>query len=258
MAIKTLNELDQLRDSYFGRPKPRHGLRLLFWFIHDFIKFHLNQMVAKGDPYSGIFGFHRFYNRPDDGTPLLPPPRFQYYEVGNLKELNASQFPDYVREEYTGRLDNSNSDRIIVDMSGRNVNRLYVTHHSDLSNFSRSGTYCISQGLVNIIKRMDLEEFLSEMGQPRRSSALKSNSRGPPKQPSGLQTGTGSRPTANQSAVSQPDNRKHSKDSVVLELGVTDSQKQTDDCCCCKCMGFIFGVALIIGAVALTIKFLSW
>ncbi|KAL2099162.1 hypothetical protein ACEWY4_005642 [Coilia grayii] len=218
MVIKTLNELDQLRLSHFGRPKPRHGLRLLFWFAHEFIEFDSNEMVATSQPHYGIFGFHRFHNWADNGDTLLPPQSFDYYEVGNLNETNSLDFPEYVREDHTGwqddsntdRIivamngwnvdrvfdyyevgnlnetnsldfpeyvredhtgwqDDSNTDRIIVGMDGWNVDRVYVTCHSDLLNFSRNDTYRISHGLINIIRRMSLERFLSEMDPPKRS-----------------------------------------------------------------------------------------
>lgn len=167
MAIQTLNELNQLRLSRFGRPKPRHGLRLLFWFAHEFIEFNSNEMVATSQPHYGVFGFHPFHNWADDGDQLLPPQSFDYYEVGNLNEANSLNFPAYVREDHTGWQDDSNTDRIIVDMDGWNVDRVYVTCHSDLLNFSRSDTYRISHGLINIIRRMSLERFLSEMDPPK-------------------------------------------------------------------------------------------
>ncbi|KAL2098026.1 hypothetical protein ACEWY4_007233 [Coilia grayii] len=163
MPVQTLNELDQLLRSNFGRPKPRHGLQLLFWFAHDFIKIYSNRMVATSHPAGGVFGFHLFHNRSDDDSPLLPLQNLDYYEVGNLNERNAWQLPEYVTEKYTGHQDNSNTDRIIVAMNNLNVHKVYVTRHSNLKQFLRGDTYCISFGLIKIIRKMNLKTFLSEM-----------------------------------------------------------------------------------------------
>ena len=180
MPVQTLNELSQLRKSNFGRPKPRHGLQLLFWFAHDFVRSQSNQMAATSHPRWGEFGFHQFYNRidDDDTSPLLPHQNVNYYEVGNLNEGTASHLPKYVREQYTGRQDHSNTDRIIIAIdSDWCIHRVYVTQHSDPMNFSRDHTYRISQGLVNIISRLNLTEFLSEMGKRELRYALQSDSR---------------------------------------------------------------------------------
>lgn len=181
--MPTLNELKHLRDSHFGRPRPRHGLRLLFWLAHDFINFEYNEMIATSDPYDGCFGFHQFYNRiddEDDDAPLLPP-NFIYYEVGNLNDEDAENLPDYVTEQHTYRRDNSNTDHIILCMDGLCVHKVYVTQHSNNANFSRSDTYRISQGLIRIIKKLSLTEFLEKMGEKERTfvqqSALLRNDR---------------------------------------------------------------------------------
>ncbi|XP_063040602.1 uncharacterized protein LOC134435510 [Engraulis encrasicolus] len=257
----TLNELSQLQRSQFGQPEPRHGLRLLFWFANEFIEFDSNVMVATEHPNTAAFGFHPFHNRPDhNGDTLLPETESSdFYEVGNLNETNAYQFPAYVREDYTGLLDGSNTDRIIVDMDGCNVYKVYVTSHSDQSNFSSSETYRISQGLISIISRMTLEDFLSKMNPPKPSTGftsynmyqpkhfpvLQPGNRGMPMQPSLSQLGNTYAPphssvsqphnrdppkqapvlqvtTPKQSAVSQPDNRERQKDTceVTIDNGV--------------------------------------
>lgn len=162
--MPTLNELRQLRNSRFGRPRPRHGLRLLFWLANDFINFEYDEMFAESNPKYGCFGFHRFHNwfDKDDDGPLLPP-NVIYYEVGNLNADDAKNLPFYVTGQNTGRLDNSNSDRIILAMDGLCIHRVYVTQHSDITNFSRKDTHRISQGLIKIIKRLSLTDFLREM-----------------------------------------------------------------------------------------------
>ena len=78
-----------------------------------------------------------------------------------------------------GLQDDSNTNRIIIAIdSDWRIHRVYVTQHSDPMNFSRDHTYRISQGLVNIISRLNLTEFLSEMGKRELRYALQSESRG--------------------------------------------------------------------------------
>lgn len=175
MPVPTLNLLSQLRDSGFGQPAPRHGLHLLFWFAKDFVKFRGSEMVVSEHPVKGSYGFHRFYNIKDDENTKLLPHQFTYYEVGNLNEKMASDLPYYVRQQHTRRPDNSNTNRLIVsiDYNGY-IHRVYVTEHSDPTHFSTRGTYCISQGLINSIRGLDLNGFLNQM-QERNTSSLQSS-----------------------------------------------------------------------------------
>ncbi len=163
--VETLNELAQLRNTRFGQPWPRHGLKLLYWFANECISFENNNMLSECDPAEGDFGFHYFENRYDQyGNKLLPETNFHYYVIGNLNSAGSEDFPDYVSEdEYTGE-HNSNTDRIIVSLDEEWFDKVYVTRHNNRSNYDLQATYRISRGLLMIIKRMSLEDFLVEMG----------------------------------------------------------------------------------------------
>ncbi|XP_048051526.1 uncharacterized protein LOC125271532 [Megalobrama amblycephala] len=165
---ETLNELSHLRDSMFGQPWPRHGLKLLYWFANDCVSFgNDNIMISECDPANGDFGFHHFKNRYDEnGDKLLPDIDFPYYVVGNLNSPGAEELPDYVSEDNSPGLHNSNTDRIIVSLYDEEwFQRVYVTQHHDRSNdYDPNATYPISRGLLKIIRRMNLEDFLEEMG----------------------------------------------------------------------------------------------
>ncbi len=163
--METLNELAQLRNTRFGQPWPRHGLKLLYWFANECISFENNNMLSECDPAEGDFGFHFFENRYDQyGNKLLPETNFHYYVVGNLNSAGAEDFPDYVSEdEYTDEY-NSNTDRIIVSLDEEWFDKVYVTQHHDRSNYDPQATYWISRGLLMIIRRMSLEDFLKKMG----------------------------------------------------------------------------------------------
>ncbi|XP_058649827.1 uncharacterized protein LOC131551120 [Onychostoma macrolepis] len=155
--VRTLNKLSDLRRTKYGQPPPRHGLNLLWWFAHYCVQIDSNsRMTAQCNPINGAFGFHRFYNR--DG--LLPYSDLLYYEVGNLN--TAGSLPDYVTENYTGYSDSSNKDRIIVsfDPRWRRFEKIYVTQHSDQTNFDQNHTYCISLDLLMDIKGLKREDFL--------------------------------------------------------------------------------------------------
>ncbi|XP_052389433.1 uncharacterized protein LOC127935310 [Carassius gibelio] len=171
--VETLNEEVHLRDSGFGRPWPRHGLRLLYWFANECISFdEENNMLSECDPAEGDFGFHYFENRSDqNGKKLLNETDFPYYVVGNLnvkKYPGSEDLPDYVSaDKYTDEHD-SNTDRIIVSLDeewwgAKRFHQVYVTQHQDRSNYDPDATHRISRGLLKIIRSMSLEDFLKKM-----------------------------------------------------------------------------------------------
>lgn len=162
-----LNELTQLKHSGFGRPRPRHGLKLLYWFAHECISFENNyEMHTECDFTKGDFGFHRFKNRYDEnGDKLLPDINIPYYVVGNLNSPGADQLPSYVSEDYYSNRDDSNTDRIIVSVDDDEwIERVYVTQHMDSSNYDPYATFQISRCLLIIIRCMNLEDFLWKTG----------------------------------------------------------------------------------------------
>ncbi|KAJ8245046.1 hypothetical protein COCON_G00236220 [Conger conger] len=167
---ETLNELTQLRDCEFGQPHPRHGLRLLHWLAHDrFIYDHYyHSATLRCEPRRGDYGFHYFQNREND----LPSVRdgYNYYIVGNLNEPKAQHLPSYVWENNSGYQDDSNRDRIILSMGPGNViDKIYATEHQGKGRFNNKRTYCISKGLMMIIKELELQTFLHQMKNNRLS-----------------------------------------------------------------------------------------
>ncbi|KAK9981514.1 hypothetical protein ABG768_001043 [Culter alburnus] len=163
--MRTLYDLSDLKESRFGRPPPRHGLILLWWFAHECVLIDSNgRMIARCDPENGAFGFHRFYNR----ERLLPYTDLPYYEVGNLH--NTDSLPSYVTQYYTGHSDNSNKDRIIVLFNSmwNRFDSVYVTQHSGQVKFDQNHTYCISIKLMKDIKDLSREDFLREPILPKR------------------------------------------------------------------------------------------
>ncbi|XP_064843256.1 uncharacterized protein LOC135554751 [Oncorhynchus masou masou] len=168
--VQTLNNMAELRGSRFGRPWPRHGLKLLFWFANDYIVFDDdNQMVANYDPEEGDFGFHHFRNRLECENNvckrLLPYSEYPFYEVGNLYLPTSKSLPKYVREGNTHQIDTSNMDRLIISMRpDMTVDQVYVTQHEDLRSFDPVNTYRISRGLLMIICGHPLSKFLKQAG----------------------------------------------------------------------------------------------
>lgn len=161
--VRTLNELSHLQQSGFGQPRPRHGLKLLYWFVNKYVDFVNNEMCWRYDPERRFYGFHPFENRYDGNVQLLPNTRYPYYEVGNLSKPRARRLPEYVWRDYTGSHDDSNTDRIIVSVDDVHFDRVYVTEHRGESDYNPHGTYRISKGLITIIQDYELEDFLSEM-----------------------------------------------------------------------------------------------
>ncbi|XP_055753366.1 uncharacterized protein LOC129833093 [Salvelinus fontinalis] len=168
--VRTLNTMAELRASRFGRPWPRHGLKLLFWFAKDYVVFkNDNQMFAKYNPKEGGFGFHHFQNRRecenDNCKRLLPYGDYPFYEVGNLHLPASKSMPEYVRKYNHGHKDTSNMDRLIISMRpDMTVDKVYVTQHEDLKSFDPVNTYCISRELLMIICGHPLSNFLEQAG----------------------------------------------------------------------------------------------
>ncbi|XP_051994206.1 uncharacterized protein LOC127652173 isoform X3 [Xyrauchen texanus] len=159
--MRTLFDLSKLRESRFGQPHPRHGLNLLWWFADTCVQIEENHpLIARCNPAVGDFGFRLFHN----ADHLLPYSEFPYYEVGNLN--NGCFLPHYVTENYTGDLDDSNTDRIIVSLhfSWKRLyfGNVYVTQHSDQVHFDQNRTFCISHSLIKDIKLLNRAEFLRQ------------------------------------------------------------------------------------------------
>lgn len=169
--IKTLTNLAELQRSGFGQPSPRHGLRLLYWFVNSCVRVNqLNRLTSLCSPCTGEFGFRTFHNRDEGGKGHLLPESSSllYYELGNLSTSGAKSLPEDVREKYTGFQDKSNTDRIIVSLESRMFRSIYVTRHKTRMNFDPSHTFCISLELVRTIKNMQREDFLRAAKRRRR------------------------------------------------------------------------------------------
>lgn len=163
--LQTLNEMSHLELCRFGRPSPRHGLKLLYWFANECLSFDNNEMLSRFNPEDGEFGFHLFENRYErNGVQLLPDVDLPYYVVGNLNKTRSNELPYYVTKEYTGLQDNSNMDRVIVSMDNEWFDKVYVTEHNGLSSYNSDSTYRISKGLLKIIQGLSLEDFLRRIG----------------------------------------------------------------------------------------------
>lgn len=162
MVKDTLNELFQLKDCGFGQPQPRHGLDLLYWFAREYIEFSNGNIVPKTSPQRGDFGFHKFQNRIEDDSHIVPLQSLPYYEVGNLNSRGADKLPPYVRTNINHSNADHNKDRIIVRLDDwGNIERVYVTEHSDQTRFNNNKTHRVSKGLLKIIKNMTREEYLN-------------------------------------------------------------------------------------------------
>ncbi|KAK2852255.1 hypothetical protein Q7C36_007456 [Tachysurus vachellii] len=160
--MRTLDEIDQLKQTGFGQPQPRHGLKLLYWFAKDCLTFDQNNALHLSCyPGNGQFGFHPFQNRYErNGQKLLPDVTFRYYELGNLSKTAAYNMPLYVWEDYESYNKMSNKDRIIVGVNNKWLKTLFVTEHSDRSNFNKHATYQISRRLIRDIRGLSLDDFL--------------------------------------------------------------------------------------------------
>lgn len=184
MVQLQLCSLDQLCDSGFGRPFPRHGLQLLFWFANDCVTcepVNVMKLVSDCQPGQGFFGFHVFGNV-EELLPVLNTTRKRknrrqvlYFEVGNLNTETypaSADLPAYVRENYglDGNYGDCNSDRIIISYQARSrlVEAVYVTEHDDdaFGRFRADRTFEVSCDLIRVLQdqRLDVSSLLSRMG----------------------------------------------------------------------------------------------
>uniref|UniRef100_A0A3B1K2I6 Wu:fc75a09 n=1 Tax=Astyanax mexicanus TaxID=7994 RepID=A0A3B1K2I6_ASTMX len=157
---ETLDTLPDLVDSGFGRPFPRHGLNLLYWFVTQCLQFGYNQITVDEDcdPSKRDYGFKPF----DNEEKILPDTNLPYYEVGNLNPKERRGLPKYVWRGYTGNRDNSNTDRIIICINGSSLERLYVTRHKNQWTFNPNQTFCISPELLKTIRNLTQKDFLRQ------------------------------------------------------------------------------------------------
>lgn len=178
LTMRTLSDFDQLKDTGFGRPKPRHGLKLLHWFAKKCVDQNVQRLSC--NPASGKFGFHNFRNRCERGYKLLPEVNNTqvYYEIGNLHNQSSNDLPYYVREDFHNNFGAANKDRIIISVNNNNgwLEDVYITTHLDQSRFNPDATYKINKQLLSRIKGMSLDTFLIETGYKARENIRFTNS----------------------------------------------------------------------------------
>ncbi|KAM9363883.1 uncharacterized protein ABDE67_020905 [Symphorus nematophorus] len=172
-------------NSGFGRPFPRHGLQLLFWFANHCVSCELinsvviMKLVSDCQPEKGVYGFHQFGNI-EELLPVLNRSKKRkrqatYFEVGNLNIETypaSANLPTYVRENYEvrGNHGNYNTDRIIISYQVRTrvVETVYVTEHDGggTGRFSPDRTHEIGFELIQVLQdtQLELTTFLTWTG----------------------------------------------------------------------------------------------
>ncbi|KAK3553727.1 hypothetical protein QTP70_007590 [Hemibagrus guttatus] len=128
----TLNSLTELQRTGFGRPRPRHGQKLLYWFL-AIIQDYNNNLLQLIVTYNTDFSFHPFENIEN----LLPNNHLKYWVLGNLSKPGARDLPEHILRYHTGCHDSSNMDRIIVRVDKNCLQTLYTVTELEQSVFSQ-------------------------------------------------------------------------------------------------------------------------
>lgn len=142
ITIETLNTEEELKETGFGTPPPRHGLALIKWYVKNCID---NNMVALCNPMAGEFGFHEFHNSGSLLPPLKDKRTYLYFTIGNLHSTHSEDLPYEVRKYYDPHNQLSNMDRVIVklNMNKNKIEEIYISEHYNPPRTFQLGTSLI-------------------------------------------------------------------------------------------------------------------
>nr|XP_046157696.1 uncharacterized protein si:ch211-198c19.1 [Oncorhynchus gorbuscha]XP_046157697.1 uncharacterized protein si:ch211-198c19.1 [Oncorhynchus gorbuscha] len=146
-ALRTLDTNEELEKTGFGTPPPRHGLKLLLWYVQTCID---NNMVSLCDPREGAYGFHKFKNYKLLLPKLKDQNLYTYYTIGNLHSHGAENLPYEVRRYYDKDNLLSNQDRVLVKYNQNNnhIDKIYISEH-----YKQRKTYMIGPNLLSSLRQ---------------------------------------------------------------------------------------------------------
>ncbi|KAF7708851.1 hypothetical protein HF521_017908, partial [Silurus meridionalis] len=147
-SLTVLNSEEELKETGFGTPPPRHGLTLLVWYVQNCTD---NNMVSLCNPIKGAYGFHEFKNiGPKFLLPRLKDKKtYGYFTIGNLHYKHANDLPYEVRKYYNPKDKRSNMDRVIVKYNKNKdkIEEVFISEH-----YNKLKTYIVGSPLITELK----------------------------------------------------------------------------------------------------------
>lgn len=138
LEIQTINSINELEESDFGKSFPQHGLLLLYWFT-SLIDMDPNDIIRFKDRSYDPVTDYPFQQAENSGNlpHIIPNGQRAYYSIGDFEDGSVSYLPFYVTQDFYNAKNHEgrNLDRLIIVIdkwyTPVRVDQVYVTEKSE-------------------------------------------------------------------------------------------------------------------------------